>query len=222
MYKLAPSILAADFANLGEEIKIIEAAGAHYLHLDIMDGHFVPNISMGIPVLKSIRKITDMTLDVHLMISEPSKYIKSFVDSGADIINIHAEISEDISESINIIKSFNKRVAITVKPDTDIDVVYPHIDNLDMVLIMSVEPGFGGQQFIPHTLKKAEKLADYVSKNNILLDIQMDGGIGLHNLKDVINSGVNVVVAGSSIFGVEDSTAAVKDFYNIFREVSNQ
>jgi len=218
MYKLAPSILAANFANLEQEIKTIENAGAHYLHVDVMDGHFVPNISIGIPVLKSIRKITDMTLDVHLMISEPSKYIKPFIDAGADLINIHVEIEEDISENINLINSFNKRVALTVSPSTNIEAVYPYLDNLDMVLIMSVEPGFGGQAFMPSALKKAEKLADHIAKNNILLDIQMDGGITQQNLRDVINSGVNVVVAGSSIFSAENPTSAVKDFYTIFRE----
>lgn len=220
MYKLAPSILAADFANLEKEIKIIENAGAHYLHVDVMDGRFVPNISIGVPVLKSIRKVTDMTLDVHLMISEPSKYIKPFIDAGADLINIHVEIEEDISENINLISSFNKRVALAVSPSTDIEVVYPYLDNLDMVLIMSVEPGFGGQKFMPDSLKKAERLAEYVSKNNILLDIQMDGGITHENLRDVVNSGVNVVVAGSSIFSAPDPTLAVKDFYTIFREKS--
>lgn len=218
MYKLAPSILSADFTNLGKQIKEVEEAGAHYLHIDVMDGHFVPNISIGIPVIGSIREITDMTLDVHLMISQPGKYIKSFIDAGADLINIHVEVNEDISQSINTIKSFNKRAALTIKPNTDIEEVYPYIGSLDMVLIMSVEPGFGGQEFITSTLNKAAKLANYVAQNNILLDIQMDGGINLSNVKDVINSGVNVVVAGSAIFEKEDLKSAVKDFYTIFKQ----
>lgn len=220
MYKLAPSILAANFTNLGNDIKNVEAAGAHYLHIDVMDGHFVPNISIGTPVVKSIRKITDMTLDVHLMISEPSKYIKSFIDAGADLINFHLEVEEDILENINLIKSFNKRVAIAIKPSTNIEEVYPYLDNLDMVLIMSVEPGFGGQEFMKSTLKKAETLSNYVSQKGILLDIQMDGGIYLDNVKEIINSGVNVIVAGSAIFGAEDTSVAVKDFYTIFRSNS--
>ncbi len=218
MIKLAPSLLAADFSILGKEIRKIERAGAHYLHLDIMDGHFVPNISFGIPVVKSIRNVTNMTFDVHLMICEPIKYIEAFADAGADIINIHVEACDNIKESIAKIKSLNKRAAVTIKPMTDLEKVYDIIEDIDMVLVMSVEPGFGGQGIIPETLKKAEVLANYISNNKLLTEIEMDGGIYLSNVKDVLNAGVNVVVAGSAVFGVDDVESCVKEFYQVFKE----
>ncbi|MDR2939015.1 MAG: ribulose-phosphate 3-epimerase [Clostridiales bacterium] len=218
MFKLAPSILAADFTQLGYQIKQIEESGAHYLHIDVMDGLFVPNISLGQPVIKSIRKATDMTFDVHLMIDSPDRYIEEFANAGADIINVHVEAVPDIDASIRKIKSCNKRAAITVKPNTDIEVVYPFLGLVDMVLIMSVEPGFGGQKLIPGALKKAEKLAGHITNNNLFTEIEMDGGINMENIKDVLNAGVNVAVVGSAIFGSSDIKKSVRDFYNAIAE----
>ncbi len=221
MFKLAPSILSADFARLGEEVKIVEEAGAHYIHIDVMDGHFVPNISIGLPVVKSLRKITDMTLDVHLMIAEPERYIEDFAEMGADIINVHVEACKDAKKIIERIKSLDKRAALTIKPSTPIESVYDYLGELDMVLIMSVEPGFGGQEFNPDALKKASKLSDFIEKNNLLTEIEMDGGIYLSNVNEVLESGVNVIVAGSAVFGSKNPSEAVKSFYSTFRNFKN-
>jgi ribulose-phosphate 3-epimerase len=220
MIKLAPSILASNLSKLEEEIMTIDKAGAHYVHIDVMDGHFVPNISFGMPVINSIRNITNMTFDVHLMIDEPYRYIKSFAEVGADIINIHVESCEDVKKVISRIKEFDKIPAITIKPNTDIECVYSLLEEVKMVLIMSVEPGFGGQKFIFESLNKAEQLASYVSNKNLNVDIQMDGGITLDNVKSVISSGVNVVVAGSSVYKKSkiETEEAVKQFYKIFKE----
>jgi len=179
-----------------------------------MDGHFVPNISFGLPVLKSIRSITNQTLDAHLMISHPSKYIKAFAENGADIINFHIEVEEDIHQNIEEILRHGKKAALTIKPNTNIEALYPYLDKLHMVLIMSVEPGFGGQKFMPAALDKARALRKYIIENNLSIDIQMDGGITLENVKDVLTAGVNVVVAGSSVFGAEDVEGRVKEFLN--------
>ena len=213
MYILSPSILAADFSKLGEQIKILSETKTQYLHIDVMDGHFVPNISFGAPIIKSIRPLTKMVFDVHLMISEPSKYIQSFIDAGADIVNFHVEVKEDVQSNIDLIKSNKKIPALTVKPNTNIEEIYPYLEQLGMVLIMSVEPGFGGQKFMPSALKKAEALKEYVSKNGIEIDIQMDGGIDLSNVKDVVNAGVNVIVAGSAVFNVADIKGRVEEFF---------
>ena len=214
---LAPSILSADFARLGEQVKKVEKAGAQYLHFDVMDGHFVPNISFGIPVLECVRNITDLTLDVHLMVEEPEKFIDSFAEAGADIINFHFEAVADPFVLIKKIKNLSKRVAITVKPETDISCIFKYADMLDMVLIMSVEPGFGGQELIAESLNKARKLRDYINENNITLDIEMDGGIYLGNISKVIESGVNVVVSGSAVFGSEDIERKTKEFMGLMK-----
>lgn len=221
MLKLAPSILSADFSKLGEEILTIEKAGAHYIHIDVMDGHFVPNISIGLPVIKSIRPITDMTFDVHLMIAEPEKYLEAFAQAGADIINVHAEVCPNLPDVIHKIKRLNKRAAVTVKPKTPIEPLFDIAQELDLILIMSVEPGFGGQDFITDSLRKAEDLANFISKNNLLVEIEMDGGIYLNNVRQVLDSGVNVIVAGSAIFKSEDPGKEVKNFYNAFKQWNN-
>lgn len=218
MYKLAPSLLAANFAILGQQIKQIENAGAHYIHLDVMDGMFVPNISFGIPVIKSLRKTTPMTFDVHLMIAKPERYVEAFVNAGADIINVHVEACDDLKDTIRLIKNLNKRAAVTIKPSTPPETVFDVLGDVEMVLVMSVEPGFGAQGFIPETLKNAEKLATYIANNKLLVDIEMDGGIYLNNVTEALDAGVNVVVAGTAVFGAENPGEAVREFYSVFKE----
>jgi len=217
-YKLAPSMLAADFKYLARDVEAVAAAGAHYLHIDVMDGMFVNNISFGLPVIKSIREASGLVFDVHLMIVEPSRYIEAFAEAGADIINVHVEASPHPVEDLKKIRSLNKIPAMTVKPDTPVEAVYEYLPDMDMVLLMSVEPGFGGQAFLPHTLKKAETLANYIAVNNLRTDIEMDGGIGINNIRDVLSAGVNVIVAGSSVFKTKDVYGGVRAFYQIFNE----
>ena len=212
---LAPSILAADFANLGSQINDVERSGAEYLHADVMDGHFVPNISIGPPVIASVRCVTKLTIDAHLMIENPGRYVFDFIQAGADIINIHAEACEP-GPVLKTIKAAGKKAGLTINPSTSADVIFPFIDELDLVLVMSVEPGFGGQKLIPDCLKKAHKLADYIEKHNLVTDLEMDGGINILNVGEVISSGVNVIVAGSAIFGAVKPGGAVRDFMDIF------
>jgi len=211
MYKLAPSLLAANFADLGTQLYEIEKAGAHYLHFDVMDGHFVPNISFGAPVLKSIRPCTKLFFDVHLMITEPERYVGDFAKSGADSITVHFEAfqnDKDLLSCLNKIRDSGTKVGLATNPDTPVENLFKYLEYLDLALIMSVEPGFGGQKFIPNALKKAEALA----KQGANIDIQMDGGIDLNNLQSVLDAGVNVVVAGSSIFGSPDIGKSVRSF----------
>jgi len=211
MHKLAPSLLAADFTNLGLQLQQIEQAGAHYLHFDVMDGHFVPNISFGIPVLKSIRPCTKLFFDVHLMIIKPERYVDDFAKSGADSITIHFEAFQndaDLLSCLKKIRSLDVEVGLAISPTTPVDSIFKYLKHLNLVLIMSVEPGFGGQKFMSDALKKAESLA----KQNANIDIQMDGGIDLSNLQSVLDAGVNVVVAGSSIFGSANIGESVRSF----------
>lgn len=208
MIKLAPSVLAADFSHLADEIKTIESCGAQYVHIDVMDGHFVPNLSFGPNIVSTIRKITDMVLDTHLMIENPEKYVDAFLKAGSDIITVHLECNMDYEYVKNAVKSAGKKFAMSIKPKTAPEKIIPYLDDLDMVLIMSVEPGFGGQKFMPDMLKKAE----YIRSIAPDIDIQMDGGIDLTNIGDVVKSGVNVVVAGSSIFGVDDIEKTIAEF----------
>ncbi len=214
---LAPSILSADFNKLGEQVKLTRDAGAKYLHFDVMDGHFVPNISIGIPVLESVSKATDMVMDVHLMIEKPERYFEAFAKAGADIINFHIETTDDPAALIAQIKKLGKLPAITVKPNTDIESVYEYIDQLHMVLIMSVEPGFGGQAFIPDALRKSKLLRAYAQEKGIDLNIEMDGGINIKNVQDVLDSGTNIVVVGSAIFGAPDITECTKSFVELIK-----
>ena len=215
--KLSPSLLSSDFSQLGAVLKIIRDAGADYAHLDVMDGHFVPNITMGPPVIKSLRKSSDIIFDVHLMISEPERYVEAFADAGADIICFHLEASADPAGLIRRIKDLGKKCAAALKPGTPAGNLLPYLKDLDMALIMSVEPGFGGQAFMPAALDKARLIREYITINNYDCDVEMDGGIGINNLEAVISSGVNVVVAGTDIFAAPSIEARIKEYINRFK-----
>ena len=198
--KISPSILAADFSQLGKEINNLERGGADLIHVDVMDGHFVPNLTIGPPVIKALRKYTKLPFDVHLMISPVHKYIKDFANAGSDIITIHPEATNNLKESIFHIKELNKKVGVSLNPDTKINVIESHLSNIDLVLVMSVFPGFGGQKFIPETINKIKDLKEIKDRNNFSFDIEVDGGINFSNSKDVISAGANILVSGTTIF----------------------
>ena len=198
--KISPSILSADFSQLGKEIKNLEDNGADLIHVDVMDGHFVPNLTIGPPVIKALRKYTKLPFDVHLMISPVHKYIKDYADAGSDIITIHPEATENLNKSIELISSLRKKVGISLNPNTSLDLILEHLNKIDLVLIMSVFPGFGGQKFMPEVLKKIETLRDLKIKNGLKFDIEVDGGINFSNCKQVINAGANILVSGTTIF----------------------
>ena len=198
--KISPSILAADFSQLGKEINNLERGGADLIHVDVMDGHFVPNLTIGPPVIKALREYTKLPFDVHLMITPVHKYIKDFANAGSDIITIHPEATENLEKSIFHIKELNKKVGVSLNPDTKINVIESHLNNIDLVLIMSVFPGFGGQKFIPETIKKIKDLKEIKDKNNYNFDIEVDGGVNFLNSKDIINAGANILVSGTTIF----------------------
>ena len=199
-YVLSPSILAADFTKLGEQMKAIQESGAKYLHFDVMDGKFVPSISFGMPVLQSIRHAAEVVYDVHLMIEEPIRYVEEFANAGADIITIHLEACEDVSATLDKVRACGCKVGVSIKPNTPVSEVLPFVDKLDMVLIMTVEPGFGGQAFIEASLDKIKQLRGALRGRNLETDIQVDGGIYLENVREVLEAGANVIVAGSAIF----------------------
>ncbi|MDO5387775.1 MAG: ribulose-phosphate 3-epimerase [Clostridia bacterium] len=214
-YILSPSLLSADFTALDREIKVCEDNNVAYLHIDVMDGMFVPNISIGIPVVKSIRKITDLVLDVHLMIVKPERYIKAFAEAGSDIINIHYEATEDHIGVLKEIKKLGKKAAVTIKPNTSYKDIISLSDYVDMFLVMSVEPGFGGQSFIESTLKNVEGLAEYRENNGLSYDIEIDGGINADNITSPLDAGANIIVAGSAVFGKGDTAEKIRKLNGI-------
>jgi len=198
--KISPSILSADFSKLGEEIKALEAAGADYIHIDVMDGHFVPNLTIGPEVIKNLRPVTKLPFDVHLMITPVDPLIESFAKAGADIITFHPEATSNIKNTIEKIKSFNKKVGISLKPKSEIKLIENYLAEIDLILIMSVEPGFGGQKFMPEVLSKLKSLKQLVNSKKLPIDLEIDGGINFTNSKDAIEAGANVLVSGSTIF----------------------
>lgn len=207
---LSPSILSADFANLGRDILEAAKGGAKYLHVDVMDGKFVPSISFGMPVIKSIRSVSDIVFDVHLMIEEPIRYIKEFVESGADIITIHLEACEDVQATIDKIHEMGVKAGLSIKPGTPVESLLPYLDKVEMILMMSVEPGFGGQKYIEASTERIRQVRAMLDERNLSTDLEVDGGINVDNVSVVLDAGVNVVVAGSAIFGgnIEEKTKA--------------
>ena len=211
---VAPSILSADFGNLERDIKMIDRSAAEWVHIDVMDGVFVPNISFGFPIVKPVRKATDKTLDVHLMIVNPEKYVKRFVEAGANYVTFHHEACTDPRATIAEIKAAGAKAGVSIKPATAAEEIFDYLDELDMVLVMSVEPGFGGQSFMPNSLDKARTLRKEINEKGYNCLIEIDGGISAENAREVFDAGVDVIVAGSSVFGAEDQEQAIIDILN--------
>ncbi len=215
--QISPSILSADFSQLGKEIKKLENAGADMIHVDVMDGHFVPNLTIGPPVIKALKKNSQLPFDVHLMIAPVHKYIESYASAGADIITIHPEATNDLLESINKIREFKKKVGVSLNPETKIEIIKEHLDQIDLILIMSVNPGFGGQKFMPEVLNKVKKL-DEIRKNlKLNFVIEIDGGIDFENSKLAIESGVDILVSGTTIF--KNNNGDIKKNIDLLRSI---
>ena len=214
--QISPSILAGDFSNLGSEIKRLEQGGADMIHVDVMDGHFVPNLTIGPPVIKSLRKYTNLPFDVHLMISPVHKYIKNFSDAGSDIITLHPEATEDLKDSIDLIKSLGKKVGLSLNPDTPIEIIENYFEEINLVLVMTVYPGFGGQKFISKILEKIKNLKKIKDEKKLKFDIEVDGGINFENNNMVINAGANILVSGTTIF--KDNNGDIKKNIQLLRK----
>ena len=214
--QISPSILAGDFSNLGSEIKRLEQGGADMIHVDVMDGHFVPNLTIGPPVIKSLRKYTNLPFDVHLMISPVHKYIKNFSDAGSDIITIHPEATEDVKDSIDLIKSLGKKVGLSLNPDTPIEIIENYFEEINLVLVMTVYPGFGGQKFISKILEKIKNLKKIKDEKKFKFDIEVDGGINFENNNMVINAGANILVSGTTIF--KENNGDIKKNIKLFKK----
>ena len=213
--KIAPSVLSADFARLGEEVAEVERAGADLIHFDVMDGHFVPNLSIGIPVLESLRKVTRLPLDAHLMIENPERYVEVFVKAGANSVSVHAEVCKDIPAMAKRLHDLGARASVGINPETDVQRVLPFAAQLDMILIMSVHPGFGGQEFIPGALEKLRAVRRELDRRALKVDIEIDGGVKLDNIAEVKAAGANVFVSGSGIFGHGDYRKVVKEMRDL-------
>ncbi|MEJ2490632.1 MAG: ribulose-phosphate 3-epimerase [Desulfuromonadales bacterium] len=209
MIKIAPSILSADFSRLGEEVQAVDQAGADYIHVDVMDGHFVPNITIGPLVVKALRKITGKPLDVHLMIENPDRYIRDFAEAGADIITVHQETVPHLHRTIQLIKDCGKKAGVSINPATPAATLDVILDDLDLVLVMSVNPGFGGQDFIPAALGKIRALRQQITQRHLATEIEVDGGIKVDNIRDVVTAGADVLVAGSAVFNTDDYAATI-------------
>ncbi len=209
MIKIAPSILSADFSRLGEDIQAVDRAGADYIHVDVMDGHFVPNITIGPLVVAALRKVTDKPLDVHLMIENPDLYIAEFAKSGADIITVHQEAVPHLHRTIQLIKSLGKKAGVSLNPATPVESLDVILDELDLVLVMSVNPGFGGQSFIPSALDKIRALRQRITQRGIATELEVDGGVKVDNIREVVGAGADVLVAGSAVFNTDDYAATI-------------
>jgi ribulose-phosphate 3-epimerase len=220
MGKISPSILSADFSRLGEEIKAVEQAGADYIHIDVMDGHFVPNITIGPLIVKAVKKITRLPLDVHLMISEPDRYLDDFIDAGSDILTVHAEAAVHLNRTIAHIKEKGIKAGVSLNPSTPLSALDYVLEFADMVLLMSVNPGFGGQKFIPNTLQKIETLRTLIDNNNYDTELNVDGGINIDNIEKIAAAGANVFVSGSGVFGTADYKQTINLMKDLIKRAS--